>query len=130
MAILISQAIISHNPEFLSVLTIDNKGEVMEPITTAILAVLPTLASDVVKSGVKDAYEGLKAVIRRKWGESGPITKSITELEEDPKSNAKAAVLEENSRTARAACSPTRPSPPRAKSSPSRTILAGCPHRR
>ncbi len=30
----------------------------MDPITSAILAVLPALASDVVKSGVKDAYEG------------------------------------------------------------------------
>jgi hypothetical protein len=34
--------------------------DAMDPITTAILAALPALASDVVKSGVKDAYEGLK----------------------------------------------------------------------
>jgi hypothetical protein len=32
----------------------------MDPITAGILAVLPTLAGDMVKSGVKDAYEGLK----------------------------------------------------------------------
>ena len=67
----------------------------MDPITAAILAVLPALASDVVKSGVKDAYEGLKAVIRRKWGESAPISKAIAAIEEDPKSKAQAAVLEE-----------------------------------
>ena len=67
----------------------------MDPITTAILAVLPALASDVVKAGVKDAYEGLKAVIRRKWGETAPISKAITAIEEDPKSKAQAAVLEE-----------------------------------
>ena len=42
----------------------------MDPITAAILAVLPALASDVVKAGVKDAYDGPKAVIRRKWGEN------------------------------------------------------------
>jgi hypothetical protein len=41
---------------------------IMDPITTAILAVLPTLASDLIKSSVKSAYEGLKAVIKRKWG--------------------------------------------------------------
>jgi hypothetical protein len=67
----------------------------MDPITAAILAVLPALASDVVKSGVKDAYEGLKAVIRRKWGDTAPISKAISAIEEDPNSKAQAAVLEE-----------------------------------
>jgi hypothetical protein len=67
----------------------------MDPVTAAILAVLPALAGDMVKSGVKDAYEGLKAVIRRKWGESAPISKAITAIEEDPSSKAQAAVLEE-----------------------------------
>ena len=51
--------------------------------------------SEVVKAGVKDAYEGLKAVIRRKWGESAPISKAIAALEEDPRSKAQATVLEE-----------------------------------
>jgi disulfide oxidoreductase YuzD len=68
---------------------------VMDPITAAILAVLPALASDVVKSGVKDAYEGLKAVIRRKWGDAALIIKAIAAIEEDPTSKAQAAVLEE-----------------------------------
>jgi hypothetical protein len=67
----------------------------MEPITAAILAALPALAADTVKSTVKDAYEGLRAVIRRKWGDAGPITKAIISLEEDPNSKAQAAVLEE-----------------------------------
>jgi hypothetical protein len=67
----------------------------MDPITAAILAVLPALASNVVESGVKDAYEGLKAVIRRKWGDAAPISKAIAAIEEDPKSKAQAAVLEE-----------------------------------
>jgi len=67
----------------------------MDPITTAILAVLPALASDVVKSSVKDAYEGLKTVIRRKWGDTAQISKAISALEEDPSSKAQAAVLAE-----------------------------------
>jgi len=68
----------------------------MEPITTAIVAAVQALASsDVVKGAVKDAYEGLKAVISRKWGDAAPITKAITAIEEDPKSKAQAAVLEE-----------------------------------
>jgi hypothetical protein len=72
----------------------------MEPITAAILGAVQTLASsDVVKAGVKDAvkdaYEGLKAVIRRKWGDAAPISKAITAIEKDPKSKAQAAVLDE-----------------------------------
>ena len=52
----------------------------MDPITTAILAVLPSLASEVVKSGVKDAYEGMKAVIRRKWGDGAPRGRLVREF--------------------------------------------------
>ena len=63
----------------------------MDPITTAIVAVL----TDLSKAGVKDAYEGLKGVIRRKWGESSQIHKAISAIEEDPTSKAQAAVLEE-----------------------------------
>jgi len=75
----------------------------MDPITTAILAVLPALASDVVKSGVKDAYEGLKAVIRRKWGDAAPISRAITAIEQDPGSKAQAAVVAEKVSAAKAA---------------------------
>ena len=67
----------------------------MDPITTAIMAALGVMGSEVIKSGVKDAYEGLKAVIRRKWGEGAPISKAISAIEEDPTSKAQAAVLEE-----------------------------------
>jgi hypothetical protein len=67
----------------------------MDPITTAILAALPSLASNMVSAGVKDAYEGLKSVIRRKWGDTAPISKAISALEQDPNSKAQAAVLEE-----------------------------------
>jgi hypothetical protein len=66
----------------------NEKGGIVDPITTAILAVLRTIGSEVVKSGVKDAYEGLKAVIRRKWGDTAPISKAISAIEEDPESTA------------------------------------------
>jgi hypothetical protein len=67
----------------------------MDPITAAILAVLPALASDTATAVVKDSYDGLKAIIRRKWGDAAPITKAVTALEEDPESKAQAAVLGE-----------------------------------
>jgi disulfide oxidoreductase YuzD len=68
----------------------------MDSITTAIVAVLPALASDLVKSSVKDAYEGLKAVIHRKWGDTSPLAKSVDALEANPKSKSQAAVLAEH----------------------------------
>jgi hypothetical protein len=67
----------------------------MDPITTTILAALGLMGSEVIKSGVKDAYDNLKAVIRRKWGETAPISKAIAAIEEDPQSKAQAAVLGE-----------------------------------
>jgi hypothetical protein len=69
--------------------------EIMDPITTTILAALGAMGSEVIKSGVRDAYDNLKAVIRRKWGEAAPINKAIAAIEEDPQSKAQAAVLEE-----------------------------------
>ena len=70
----------------------------MDPITTAVLAALPALAA----GAVKDAYEGLKTVIKRKWGEAAPLTKAVIALEEDPSSKAQAAVLEEKVTAAKA----------------------------
>jgi hypothetical protein len=49
------------------------------------------LATDAVKS----AYEGLKAIIHRKWGADAPISSAINAVEKDPQSKAQAAVLEE-----------------------------------
>jgi len=73
----------------------------MEPITAAILAALPALATDVARPALEDAYEGLKAVIRRKWSETGAVTKAITALEKNPTSKAQAEVLEEKIVTAK-----------------------------
>jgi hypothetical protein len=68
----------------------------MDPITTAILAALPALASDLIKSSVKDAYQGLKSVLLRKWGATSPVVKSVDDLEANPKSKGQATVLAEN----------------------------------
>jgi hypothetical protein len=70
--------------------------DTMAPLTTAIVAVLPALASDLVKSSVKDAYAGLKAIICRKWGDASPVAKAVDALEASPKSKGQAAVLAEH----------------------------------
>jgi hypothetical protein len=74
----------------------------MDPITTAIVATLPVLASDLVKSSVKDAYEALKSVIRRKWGTTSALSKSLDDLEANPQSKGQATVLAEKVSAAKA----------------------------
>jgi hypothetical protein len=67
----------------------------MDPITTAIVAALPALATDMVSGAVKDTYAGLKSLITRKFGASSAVAKSIDDLEADPKSEGRAIVLSE-----------------------------------
>jgi hypothetical protein len=75
----------------------------MDPITTAIVAALPAMASDLVKSSVKDTYDALKAVIHRKWGKAGALSNAVEDLEANPKSKGQALVLEERVADAKAA---------------------------
>ena len=67
----------------------------MDPITASIIATLPTLASDIVQSSVKDAYELLKEAIRQRWGEESPVARAVDALEADPGSEARVGALEE-----------------------------------
>ncbi len=67
----------------------------MDAITAAVLAVLPHLATETLSNVVRDAYEGLKGVIRRKFGETAPLPRAISDLETDPQSKARVAVLSE-----------------------------------
>lgn len=67
----------------------------MDPITSAIVAVLPGLAAGTLTSLIKDSYQGLKAVIKRKWGDSGGVSQAIQALESNPSSKAQAALLDE-----------------------------------
>jgi hypothetical protein len=74
----------------------------MDPITTTILAALGEIGSEVIKSGVQDAHDSLKAVVCRKWGETSRFSKAISALEEDPSSKAQTAVLEKKVAAVRA----------------------------
>lgn len=68
----------------------------MDPITTAIIAALPALATEMVSSGIKDAYAGLKSIIARKFGATSSVCKSVEALEANPKSKGQAIVLSEH----------------------------------
>jgi hypothetical protein len=54
----------------------------VDPITLAILAAAPALASDLVTSVVKDAYAGVKEIVRCKWGEKSALDEAIAAVEQ------------------------------------------------
>ena len=63
----------------------------MEPITAAIVAALAKLS----EPAIKDAYDGLKSLIARKFGRENKVTTAIAEVESNPESDARKAVLNE-----------------------------------
>ena len=73
--------------------------EIMDPITTAILAAVAAGAiSDVAKVGEHvgvDLYGKLKELLKKKYGSKSKVVKSVTELEANPKSVARKEVVKE-----------------------------------
>jgi hypothetical protein len=73
----------------------------MEPISLLLTAIVSGAAAALeptTKQAVKDAYDGLKALIKRKWGDVG-----IESVERDPKSVKRRDVLMEDLEKAGAA---------------------------
>lgn len=71
----------------------------MDPITTAVLEALGKLA----EPAVKDAYEGVKSYLVRKFGKPSEVVKAVETLEAKPDSAGRRATLEEEIATAGAA---------------------------
>jgi hypothetical protein len=72
----------------------------MEPITfTAIVAALSagvaTGAGKVVENTLVDAYRGLKATLKRKFGDDSEVVKAVDTVEEEPESNWRQGMLKE-----------------------------------
>lgn len=78
----------------------------MDPITAAIIgAVASGLAAgttDTAKKVVADAYEGLKSLIKRKFGSESKVAQAVAYVEANPQSEARKAVLQEEVATAKA----------------------------
>jgi hypothetical protein len=64
----------------------------METILAAIVGALAKLA----EPAIKDGYDALKALFRRKTGEKSPVLKAVENLEEDPGSKGRRLTLEED----------------------------------
>ena len=66
----------------------------MEPITAAIIAALAKLS----EAAISDGYQALKALLKRKFGDQSDIAVAAEKLEQDPRSEAWKAVLEEQAK--------------------------------
>jgi hypothetical protein len=67
----------------------------MDPVTTAIVAALAAGAGKVAEKAIVDAYDGLKAILKRKFREQGDLAEAIKELEAKPESDGRKTTLRE-----------------------------------
>jgi hypothetical protein len=82
----------------------------MDPVTTAILAALAaganSAAGDVAKKAIVDGYDGLKALLKRKFGNDSPVTKAVEDLEGEPESQGRGIVVAEKMKAVKATDDP------------------------
>jgi tellurite resistance protein len=74
----------------------------MDPVTTAIVVATSGGMTQVAEKMVLDAYEGLKSLIRKKFGIDSDIVVAVETLEDKPKSKARQAMLQEEVENAEA----------------------------
>jgi len=71
----------------------------MDPVTSAIIAALTagvlSSTKDVAGKAIVDAYEGLKTLIARKFGDDSQVAKAVKNIEEKPDSKSRVGQLEE-----------------------------------
>jgi hypothetical protein len=71
----------------------------MDPVTLAIVAAVSagatSGATDVAKKAIGDSYEGLKALIKRKFGHHPDVSEAIEKVQAKPDSAGHRAVLSE-----------------------------------
>jgi len=74
-------------------------NELMDPITAAIVAALSAGAisglTDTAKKVIGDAYDGLKALLKKKFGNQSEVVKSVENLEAKPESPSRQGMLQE-----------------------------------
>jgi phage terminase small subunit len=74
----------------------------MDPVTTAILAAIAAGVPKVIEQAAADAYDALKAVLRRKFGDQSDVIKATKDLESKPDSAGRQATLHEEVTAAKA----------------------------
>ena len=64
----------------------------MDPITSALVT---ALAIPVAKDVIKDGYEALKAVLKKKFGSESDLVNAVEQLEKKPDSEGRKSTLQE-----------------------------------
>jgi hypothetical protein len=72
-----------------------SQEEVMDPITTAIMAAIASGVSKVGEQAVVDAYAKLKDLLKKKFGAKSEVVKAVKGVEAKPDSAARKEVLKE-----------------------------------
>ena len=75
----------------------------MELILAALIAGATAAAQDTATAAVKDAYEGLKNLIKQKFGDKTDLVDAVDKLEKKPDSEARKATVKEEIETAKVA---------------------------
>jgi hypothetical protein len=74
----------------------------MDPIAAALIAAIANLSSTVIK----DAYDGIKSLLVKKFGAQSKVVQAVDELQAEPDSQGRQAVLNEQLGKANAAQDP------------------------
>src|SRR5215472_2805140 len=67
----------------------------MDTVTQAIISAVTYSLANVGSQAVRDAYQGLRALIVRKFGGESRLIRAVDDVESDPESKAFRSVLEE-----------------------------------
>lgn len=67
----------------------------MEPISTAIVAAVNVGLSKITEAGIIDLYNGVKNAIAKRFGAESKLKKAVDDVEANPASAARKAVLDE-----------------------------------
>jgi len=85
----------------------------MDPITTAIVAALTagiagaaSSATEVGKKVIVDAYDALKAALKKKFGDDGDLVEAVEALEKKPESTGRQTTVQEEVAAANVADDP------------------------
>ena len=78
----------------------------VELILAALIAGATAAAKDTAGVAVKDAYEGLKNLIKQKFGDKTDLVDAVDKLEKKPDSEARKATVKEEIETAKVAGDP------------------------
>jgi hypothetical protein len=81
--------------------TTQRKEKNMDPITAALVAAIAAGATQVGKSAVVDSYNGIKALIKKKFGKTD-LPAAIESLEKKPESKSRQGMVQEEVESAHA----------------------------